>query len=310
MHASDEPARAAGRGRGCCAPRSGDAVVAGGAATASWSGGRRSLGGAVREHRRGDPQPVPAARAACRRGSTARRCARAGWTATLREFARHRRRQEGEHVALLTERLGSRARRAAAVGLRRRRDAPRALPRHGDQARGGHDRRVHRPGREPHPRRLAAIVPLVSVEARQVAWIRDLAGVDPAPRAADPARDRDDVLDELRGRGDTSDDRAHLAERRPRRRSPQAIEELYGSTRAGLPAQRGARRRRHAVGALRRPRRPRPHRRSRHPALRAALRAAAGDVLHAGRGARHDRRRCRSAKQDGRGRSARTSVRT
>ena len=48
---------------------------------------------------------------------------------------------------------------------------------------------------------VAAIVPLVSVEARHAAWIRDLAGVDPAPRAADPPRDSKDILDGLREKG-------------------------------------------------------------------------------------------------------------
>jgi rubrerythrin len=50
----------------------------------------------------------------------------------------------------------------------------------------------------------ATIVPvttLVSVEARQAAWIRDLAGVSPAPRAADPARKPDAVLNDLRSKG-------------------------------------------------------------------------------------------------------------
>jgi hypothetical protein len=50
----------------------------------------------------------------------------------------------------------------------------------------------------------ATVVPvttLVSVEARQAGWIRDLAGILPAPRAADPARDPDSVLDELRAKG-------------------------------------------------------------------------------------------------------------
>jgi len=42
---------------------------------------------------------------------------------------------------------------------------------------------------------------LVSVEARQAAWIRDIAGISPAPRAADPARQARDVLDELRQKG-------------------------------------------------------------------------------------------------------------
>ena len=48
---------------------------------------------------------------------------------------------------------------------------------------------------------VEAVVPLVSVEARQVAWLRDLRGVSPAPRAADPARPAGDVLRELRRKG-------------------------------------------------------------------------------------------------------------
>lgn len=48
---------------------------------------------------------------------------------------------------------------------------------------------------------VAAVVPMVSVEARQAAWIRDLAGSNPAPRAADPARTPEDVRAELRRKG-------------------------------------------------------------------------------------------------------------
>jgi len=48
---------------------------------------------------------------------------------------------------------------------------------------------------------IAAVVPIVSVEARQAAWIRDLAGAHPAPRAADPPRDARDVLDGLQAQG-------------------------------------------------------------------------------------------------------------
>jgi|1186.fasta_scaffold06450_2 hypothetical protein len=42
---------------------------------------------------------------------------------------------------------------------------------------------------------------IVAVEARQAAWIRDIAGADPAPRAADPARSADDISSDLRRRG-------------------------------------------------------------------------------------------------------------
>ena len=42
---------------------------------------------------------------------------------------------------------------------------------------------------------------IVAVEARHAAWVRDLAGADPAPRAADPPRSAADVLAELRQKG-------------------------------------------------------------------------------------------------------------
>jgi hypothetical protein len=48
---------------------------------------------------------------------------------------------------------------------------------------------------------VADVVTMVSVEARQAAWLRDIAGEDPAPRAADPPRDPDDVRAVLRERG-------------------------------------------------------------------------------------------------------------
>jgi hypothetical protein len=47
---------------------------------------------------------------------------------------------------------------------------------------------------------VAGVARLVSVEARQAAWLRDLAGEMPAPHAADPARSPDEVLTALRDR--------------------------------------------------------------------------------------------------------------
>jgi hypothetical protein len=47
----------------------------------------------------------------------------------------------------------------------------------------------------------AAVATLLSVEARQAAWLRDLAGVLPAPHAADPANPAQAVLTDLRTRG-------------------------------------------------------------------------------------------------------------
>jgi hypothetical protein len=48
---------------------------------------------------------------------------------------------------------------------------------------------------------LASVATLVSVEARQAAWVRDLAKTSPAPHAADPARPAEEIVADLRRRG-------------------------------------------------------------------------------------------------------------
>ena len=48
---------------------------------------------------------------------------------------------------------------------------------------------------------MARAVELVSVEGRHAAWISDLGGRPPAPRAADPGADASSVLAALRGTG-------------------------------------------------------------------------------------------------------------
>ena len=119
----------------------------------------------------------------------------------LLRFARTVGAQETEHVAFLTEQLGSRAAQRptsnfedALATPERFRDAAVELE---DTAVAGYvgqganlSRAVVRP-----------VATLVSVEARQAAWIRDLAGVSPAPRAADPAREPDRVVATLREQG-------------------------------------------------------------------------------------------------------------
>jgi hypothetical protein len=122
-------------------------------------------------------------------------------TGDLLEFASTVGRQETEHVALLTERLGSRARARPSSDFGdafstpgRLRDAAIQLE---EAAIGGYIGQVSNLTRDS----VRAVATLVSVEARQVAWIRDLAGLSPAPRAADPARSADDVVADLRKRG-------------------------------------------------------------------------------------------------------------
>jgi hypothetical protein len=48
---------------------------------------------------------------------------------------------------------------------------------------------------------LAAAAEIVSVEGRHAAWISDLAGEDPAPRAADPGATASEVISTLRDTG-------------------------------------------------------------------------------------------------------------
>ena len=119
----------------------------------------------------------------------------------LREFATTVGGQESEHVAFLTKRLGGGARarprpkfgnalstperfRAAAIDLEEATIA----------AYIGQGANLTRDT-------AGAVATLLSVEARQAAWVLDLAGESPAPRAADPARKSDDVLADLRQRG-------------------------------------------------------------------------------------------------------------
>jgi hypothetical protein len=105
--------------------------------------------------------------------------------------------QEAAHAAFLATRLGSRARTArlgpgpaSATAEAFRNDAV-ALEETAIAAYIGQSANLTRPA-------VSRIAELTSVEARQVAWVRQLAGVSPAPRAADPARSAEAVTADLR----------------------------------------------------------------------------------------------------------------
>jgi hypothetical protein len=119
----------------------------------------------------------------------------------LLEFVRTVRPQETEHVRFLADRLGSGARprpqsdfgaavrtpeslRQAAIDLEELTIAA-YIGQGANLTRGA----------------VGDVARIVSVEARQAAWVRDLAGDVPAPRAADPPREPDAVLEALRERG-------------------------------------------------------------------------------------------------------------
>jgi hypothetical protein len=119
----------------------------------------------------------------------------------LLEFAQTVGRQEAEHVTFLTDRLGGRARQRPSLSFtdavatpERFRSAAIDLE---EAALAGYVGQGANLSRDA----VTSVATLVSVEARQAAWVRDLAGVSPAPRAADPARPADRVVDDLRKRG-------------------------------------------------------------------------------------------------------------
>jgi Ferritin-like domain len=116
----------------------------------------------------------------------------------LREFAEVVGEHEHAHVAFLKKALG-RAARAEPVfhfGHATRnssafRTSARALEDAGVAAYNGQAANLTK-------RALGAAIKIVSVEARHAAWIRDIAGVEPAPRAADPGWSAGEVTDELK----------------------------------------------------------------------------------------------------------------
>jgi hypothetical protein len=109
--------------------------------------------------------------------------------------------QEHDHVARLRERLGSHAPpaprfdfRAATSSPERFRDAAIDLEEAAAAAYIGQGASLTRDA-------VKDAAAIVAVEARHAAWIRDLAGADPAPRPADPGRSPKDVLSDLRTKG-------------------------------------------------------------------------------------------------------------
>jgi hypothetical protein len=119
----------------------------------------------------------------------------------IREFAETAGANEDEHVALLQQALGRRARRRPTFAferpLRDRESFLRSaltLEDAGVAAYNGQAANLTR----------AALLPalrIVSVEGRHAAWIRDLAGAHPAPLAADPGLPAPVVVARLRSAG-------------------------------------------------------------------------------------------------------------
>jgi rubrerythrin len=118
-----------------------------------------------------------------------------------RRFAETVAAQEAEHIAVLERHLGSRARRPPTLDVSDAVSSPEAFQKQAIDLEEAVIAAYVGQGANLTRRAVAAITPIVSVEARQAAWLRDIAGVNPAPRAADPARPVQDVVGELRQKG-------------------------------------------------------------------------------------------------------------
>jgi rubrerythrin len=127
--------------------------------------------------------------------------ARAKLRGEVREFAETVAEHEREHVAFLKQALGAKARPKpklefgdATTTERRFVEAAVLLENLGVAAYNGQAANLTNPA-------LSAAAEIVSVEGRHAAWISDLAGREPAPRAADPGASAAEVVAALRRTG-------------------------------------------------------------------------------------------------------------
>lgn len=124
-----------------------------------------------------------------------------GLTGELLEYATTVSKQESEHVAFLTDRLGGRARPRPTSSFEDKLSTPERFRDTAidleELALAGYVGQ----GANLTIDAVTSVATLVSVEARQAAWVRDLAGVSPAPRAADPALKPGQVVERLREGG-------------------------------------------------------------------------------------------------------------
>jgi hypothetical protein len=124
-----------------------------------------------------------------------------GLKGEVREFAEIVAEHEREHVQYLQKALGSQARKRpqfsfgdATRDQRKFLAAAVLLENTGVAAYNGQAANLTK-------KALAAAAEIVSVEGRHAAWISDLAGKEPAPRAADPGATAGEVISILRGTG-------------------------------------------------------------------------------------------------------------
>jgi hypothetical protein len=125
----------------------------------------------------------------------------AGLRDDLLRYARTVEPQEREHAALLRRLLGRDARPAPAFAVEQSTSDPERFRAAADHLEETVAAAYIAQGASLTRGAIGDAARIVAVEARHAAWIRDIAGANPAPRAADPGRTADDVLSDLRREG-------------------------------------------------------------------------------------------------------------
>jgi hypothetical protein len=119
----------------------------------------------------------------------------------LRQYARVVGGHEQRHVEFLQRQLGSAAKPAPKVRFGDATGDPRAFLESAQRIEDLALRAYTGQGANLTAAALAAAARIVSVEARHAAWVRDLAGENPAPDAAEPLLTADQVIEQLEGTG-------------------------------------------------------------------------------------------------------------
>jgi hypothetical protein len=125
----------------------------------------------------------------------------AGLPGPLLRYARTVGAQEAEHAAMLRKRLGRKARARPKSDAGDAVRSPEAFRSTAVDLEEAVVAAYVGQGANLSNANVVEATTLISVEARQAAWIRDLAKLPPAPRAADPARRPGAVLADLRRQG-------------------------------------------------------------------------------------------------------------
>jgi Ferritin-like domain len=178
----------------------GGAVAAGGAALGRWGSGGAPLAAPSKAT---DTKILGVFLALERAQEAFYRAALSGGrlTADLHAFASAAARQEAHHVTFLAARIGDDSDPQPRADFGDLLTSPHAFRNAAIELEEATIAAYIGQGANLRRETLRSVATLVSVEARQVAWIRDLAGVSPAPRAADPSRPPQDVLTDLRKKG-------------------------------------------------------------------------------------------------------------